>query len=117
MPHVDGLAHVLTAAAVAALVLFAVRVWREHPERVSTRGLAGTAALVALSALLAGYLLTMPQALGVRVFLVVYARVSVIATVALAGLAGMRAARPRRKAGRRSCLVAGRAPHRVPEDR
>lgn len=52
-----------------------------------------TAALVALSALLAGYLLTTPQALAVRVLLVVYARVSVIATVALAGFAGMRAER------------------------
>jgi len=80
----DVLAYALTAAALAALTLFGLRVWRAHPERVTTRGLAGTADLVALSALMAGYLLAMPQPFPARVGLVVYARMATIATLALA---------------------------------
>lgn len=100
MSAVDVGAYALTVAALAALALFGLRVWRQNPERVSSRGLAGTAALVALSALLAGYLLAMPQPLPAEVFLVVYARVAVVATLALAGLAVAHAARSTTKASR-----------------
>lgn len=99
MSAVDVLAYALTVAAVAGLALFGLRVWRDHPERVTTRGLAGTAALVAVSALLAGYLLTMPQPFPVRVALVIYARVAMIGTLALAGLAVAHATSSTRKAG------------------
>lgn len=87
MSSVDVLAYALTIAALAALALLGLRVRRETPERITTRGLAGTAALTAVSALLAGYLLTMAQPFPVRVGLVIYARVSVIAALALAALA------------------------------
>lgn len=93
MITLDVLGHVLTVAALAGLVVLGVRVWREQPERVSTRGLAGTALLSAFSALLAGYLLTMSQPDVVRLLLVVYARVSVIAAGALAILGVAHAAR------------------------
>lgn len=99
MPGVDVLTYALTGAALAVLALFGLRVRREMPERITTRRLAGTAALVALSALLAGYLMAMPQPVPARVFLVVYARVSVIATLALTMLAVTRATRSTRKAG------------------
>jgi hypothetical protein len=61
MSSVDVIVYALTIAALAALALLGLRVWRQCPERVTTRGLAGTAALTAVSALLAGYLLTMAQ--------------------------------------------------------
>ncbi len=96
----DVIAYALTIAALAALALLGVRVWRETPERVTTRGLAGTAALTAVSALLAGYLLTMAQPFPVRVGLVIYARVSVTAALALAVLAIVHATRSTTKASR-----------------
>ena len=51
MSGVDVIAYALTIAALAALALLGLRVWRETPERVTTRGLASTAALTAVSAL------------------------------------------------------------------
>lgn len=98
MSSVDVIAYALTIAALAALALLGLRVWRQTPERVTTRGLAGTAALTAVSALLAGYLLTMAQPFPVHVGLVIYARVSVLAAVALAGLAIAHATRSTRQA-------------------
>lgn len=98
MSGVDVLAYALTLAALAALALLGLRAWRETPQRITTRGLAGTAALTAVSALLAGYLLTMAQPFPVRVGLVIYARVSVIAALALAVLAIAHATRSTRRA-------------------
>lgn len=57
-------------------------------------------ALTAVSALLAGYLLTMAQPFPVRVGLVIHARVSVIAALALAVLAIAHATRSTTKASR-----------------
>ena len=53
MSGVDVIAYALTIAALAALTLLGLRVWRQTPERVTARGLAGTAALTAVSAPLA----------------------------------------------------------------
>ena len=98
MSGVDVIAYALTIAALAALTLLGLRVWRQTPERVTARGLAGTAALTAVSSPLAGYLLTMSQPFPVRVGLVTYARVSVIAALALAVLAIAHATRSTRRA-------------------
>ena len=93
MGTADVLAHVLTPALIAALAILGARLWREHPERFRTRGLAGTALLCAFSALLAGYLLTMAQPDAARLFLTVYARASVIAAGAMAVLGVLLAVR------------------------
>jgi hypothetical protein len=101
MSVVDVLYYVLSVAALATGALCVARAWREYPERVTARGLAGGAALIAVSGLLAGYLLTLAQPVPVRVVLVVYAGVSVLGAAAFAVLAVVRALRPAEPKARR----------------
>lgn len=85
---------VLTLPAAYLIGRYLVAAWRDQRQRMTAGRLLGGAAVVAVAALVAGNVLTMPMPLAVRVGFVVLARLAVFTVAGLLVMTVVRATQP-----------------------